>query len=42
MAIMDALIVNRHVFMTGRNNDRCGVRQAPVEFLMRVLETRVN
>ena len=41
-AIKDALSANRHVFMTGHNDDCCGVRQAPVEFPIRTLETRVN
>ena len=40
MAVKDALPVNRHVFMTGHNDGRCGVRQAPVELPMDALETR--
>jgi hypothetical protein len=42
MAVRDAPPVNRHVFMTGHNDDRCGVRQALVELPIRALETRVN
>ena len=36
------LAVNRHVFVTGHNDDHGGVRQAPVEFPMRVFPIRVN
>jgi len=42
MAVKNALSVNRHVFMTGHNDGRCGVRQAPVEFPMYALETHKN
>ena len=42
MAVRDALAVNRHVFMTGHNDDHGGVRQAPVEFPMRVFPIRVS
>ena len=42
MAVRDAPPVNRRVFVTGHNDDRCGVRQAPGEFPIRVLEMRVN
>ena len=41
-AIKDAMSANRHVFMTGHNDGRCGVRQAPVELPMHALETREN
>ena len=40
MTVKDALPVNRHVFMTGHNDDLCGVLQLPVELPMRVLKTR--
>ena len=42
MAVRDALAVNRRVFMTGHNDDHSGVRQAPVEFPMRMFPIRVN
>ena len=36
------LAVNRHVFVTGHNDDLDGVQQAPVEFPMRVFPIRGN
>ena len=42
MVVRDALAVNRRVFMTGHNDGHGGVRQAPVELLMRAFPIRVN
>ena len=36
------LAANRHVFVTGHNDGRDGVPQAPVDFPMRVFPMRVN
>ena len=42
MVVRDALAVNRRVFVTGHNDDRGDVRQAPVDFLMRVFPVRMT
>ena len=36
------LAVNRHLVVTGHNDDRSGVPQASVKFPMRVVPMRVN